>query len=83
MWDTQFEEQLRRFLPYLGAQEQLDQDAELRDFGLDSLAMVELLATLESAYQVRFADEALSLETFQTPAILWKTLSAARGTAGH
>jgi acyl carrier protein len=78
MWDTQFEEQLRRFLPYLAADEQLDDDTELRDFGLDSLATVELLALLENTYQVRFTDDALSLDTFQTPAVLWRTLAATR-----
>jgi acyl carrier protein len=76
MWDSQFEVLLRRFLPYLSAQEPLEADAPLRDLGLDSLATVELLASLESSYRVRFADEALSLETFATPAILWRTLSA-------
>jgi acyl carrier protein len=82
MWDSQFEELLRRFLPYLSAQEPLAADARLRDLGLDSLATVELLASLESSYQVRFSDEALSLETFATPAILWRTLSAILQPAG-
>ena len=82
MWDSQFEELLRRFLPYLSAEEPLEADARLRDFGLDSLATVELLASLESSYQVRFSDEALSLETFATPAILWRTLSTILQPAG-
>jgi acyl carrier protein len=81
MWDIQFEQQLRRFLPYLAADEPLEADTELRDFGLDSMATVELLAELESAYQVRFADDALSLETFQTPTVLWQALDATRAAA--
>jgi acyl carrier protein len=81
MWETRFEELLRRFLPYLAADEPLHEDARLRDYGLDSMATVELLSALESTYQVRFQDQALSLETFETPAILWKVLSAIRQTA--
>jgi acyl carrier protein len=81
MWDSQFEEQLRRFLPYLGADEPLEEQTELREYGLDSMATVELLAGLESAYSVRFTDDALSLDNFQTPAVLWQTLTATRATA--
>ena len=82
MWDTQFEASLRRFLPYLSADEPLEEDMQLRDYGLDSLAGVELLSLLERTYDVRFADEALSLATFETPGILWKALSAIRVPTG-
>ncbi|NUR60838.1 MAG: acyl carrier protein [Catenulispora sp.] len=78
MWDERFEESVRRFLPYLPAEEELGADAPLRDFGLDSLATVELLSVLEDAYDIRFRDEALSLATFETPEVLWKTLSRMR-----
>ncbi|EEP74798.1 acyl carrier protein [Micromonospora sp. ATCC 39149] len=81
MWDNRFAELLRGHLPFLSPDEPLEQDARLRDFGLDSLATVELLAELEREYQVHFADQALSLETFATPAILWKTLSGLTGAA--
>lgn len=76
MWDVQFEEIVRRFLPYLPADEPLERDTVLREYGLDSLATVELLAMLENAFRVRFRDEALSLETFRTPEVLWATLAA-------
>jgi len=82
MWDSRFEELLRSHLPYLSAEERLEPDAQLRDFGLDSLASVELLSGLESGYGVRFQDEALSLSTFETPAVLWKTLSAVVASQG-
>ncbi|WP_435053316.1 phosphopantetheine-binding protein [Kitasatospora phosalacinea] len=72
---------MRRFLPYLPADEELVADAPLRDFGLDSLATVDLLSVLEDAYEVRFQDEALSLATFETPETLWKTLSRIRAEA--
>ncbi|GLW58807.1 hypothetical protein Kpho02_43860 [Kitasatospora phosalacinea] len=81
MWDERFEESVRRFLPYLPADEELVADAPLRDFGLDSLATVDLLSVLEDAYEVRFQDEALSLATFETPETLWKTLSRIRAEA--
>jgi len=80
MWDD-FEMTVRGFLPYLSADEALDRDVELRDLGLDSLATVELLAALEDRFQVRFRDEALSLDTFRTPAVLWEALSASLGSA--
>ncbi|MGP4012656.1 phosphopantetheine-binding protein [Streptomyces sp. 4N124] len=74
-WDQQFEDLLREYLPFLSSDEPLTADTELRDAGLDSLATVELLGSLEAAYDVRFVDEALNLETFATPATLWGTLS--------
>jgi hypothetical protein len=38
--------------------------------------VVELLATLESGYDVRFRDDALTMETFATPGVLWGVLSS-------
>lgn len=73
-WDQQFEETLREYLPFLPADEPLTADTSLRDNGLDSLGTVELLGTLESQYNVQFTDDALSLETFATPAVLWAAI---------
>lgn len=73
--DDQFEAILRKFVPFLSADEPLTDDSVLRDLGLDSMGTVELLATLESSYGVRFTDDALSMENFATPGILWRTLS--------
>ena len=53
MWDERFEELLRRHLPYLAPDEALEPDLPLRDYGLDSLASVELLSALEKAYGAR------------------------------
>ncbi|SBT43779.1 phosphopantetheine-binding protein [Micromonospora auratinigra] len=75
MWDQRFETILRQHLPFLGPDEPLLGGTSLRDSGLDSLAMVELLATLESEYNVRFLDEAMSMETFATPQTLWSVMS--------
>ncbi|MFE0201189.1 phosphopantetheine-binding protein [[Kitasatospora] papulosa] len=73
-WDPRFEELLRAYLPFLTVEDELTPDTELRDAGLDSLATVELLGALEAAYDVKFLDEALNLETFATPASLWGAL---------
>ncbi|MFG2842991.1 phosphopantetheine-binding protein [Kitasatospora sp. NPDC048296] len=75
MWDQKFEETLRRFLPFLPPGEQLENDTPLRELGLDSLGTVELLGNLEAAYDVRFLDDALTPETFETPGVLWKTVA--------
>ncbi|MET9854944.1 acyl carrier protein [Streptomyces sp. NPDC006450] len=75
MWDKQFEETLRHHLPFLPSSQELLPDADLRDLGLDSLGTVELLAALESAYGIRFVDDALSLENFSRPDALWSVLS--------
>ncbi|MFB7465289.1 phosphopantetheine-binding protein [Streptomyces sp. NPDC056224] len=73
-WDDAFEAVIRPFLPYLSPDEKLTGDAQLRDLGLDSMGTVELLAALEGAYDVRFLDDALKLENFASPDVLWKTL---------
>ncbi|NKZ08315.1 acyl carrier protein [Actinomadura latina] len=80
MWD-EFEKTIRPYLPYLPGDEPLPPDAELRDYGLDSLATVELLGALESRFETRFPEEALSMETFRTPSVLWSALSASLGPA--
>ncbi|MEU1486927.1 phosphopantetheine-binding protein [Streptomyces sp. NPDC005752] len=76
MWDAQFEEILRTFLPFLPPQEPLTTDEELKDLGLDSLGMVQLLGTLEEAYQVRFRDSALTMGTFRSAGVLWETVES-------
>lgn len=75
-WNTDFESILREVLPFLAADETLGADEDLRGLGLDSMGIVELLAGLEGHFGVRFANSALSMETFSTPGILWKTLAS-------
>lgn len=75
MWDSTFDETLRTFLPFLPAEEALTTETPLREYGLDSLATVELLAVLEQSYNVRFEDDALNLETFENPGRLWTALA--------
>jgi acyl carrier protein len=76
MWDSTFDETLRSYLPFLPAEEALTTETPLREYGLDSLATVELLSVLEQSYNVRFEDDALNLETFENPGRLWTTLAA-------
>ncbi|GAA2571458.1 MULTISPECIES: acyl carrier protein [Streptomyces] len=78
MLDSQFEEILRRYLPHLRANQPLKPDMRLRDVGLDSLAMVELLSAVEKEYDIRLDDRAMTMETFETPATLWRAVDAAR-----
>jgi acyl carrier protein len=81
MWDAQFELLLRKYLPFLPVDAELSPDLGLREFGLDSLGVVDLLMAVESDYGVRLAEDALSLETFATPAALWDVLSRTREAA--
>lgn len=80
-WDRKFEEAIRGQLAFLPPDEPLEENADLRDLGLDSMGTVELLSALESAYDVRFVDDALSPETFASAGSLWRTLSALVGAA--
>ena len=81
MWDQQFEEMLRGKLPFLTSGEPLPADANLRDRGLDSVGIIELLSMLESTYRVRFTNDLLRLETFTTPAALWSSITTLRESA--
>jgi acyl carrier protein len=78
MWDEQFERLLRQYLPFLPADMKLPPDLGLREFGLDSLGVVDLLMAVESEYDLRLTEDVLSLETFATPAALWDVLSRTR-----
>ncbi|WLQ35050.1 phosphopantetheine-binding protein [Streptomyces castrisilvae] len=80
-WDEAFEAVIRPFLPYLSPGEKLSDDSRLKDLGLDSMGTIELLAALESAYSVRFLDDALKLENFASPDVLWNTLITKTETA--
>jgi acyl carrier protein len=82
-WDGRFEGILRKNLPYLSDDEPIRGDLRLFDLGLDSIGVVELLATLEREYSVRFVDDALSMETFATPDTLWGELSTMIGAVTY
>lgn len=75
MWDEQFEVLLRNHLPFLPVGEELLPRLDLKEWGLDSLGVIDLLVSLESAYGIRLTDDILSMDTFATPAVLWDVLS--------
>lgn len=79
MWDEKFEKVIRKHLPFLSDGEELGPEMGLRDLGLDSMGTVEVLADLEAEYDVKFLDDALDMENFETPRKLWETLSRSRG----
>jgi acyl carrier protein len=81
VWDEQFEVLVRRYLLSLAADEELLPDLDLFEFGLDSLGVVDLLVSLESAYGVHLTDDFLAVDTFTTPAVLWDALSRIQSAA--
>jgi acyl carrier protein len=81
-WDEVFEAMLRPHLELLEADSPLVADLDLRDAGVDSLALVEILVSIEDTYEVEFPDELLTVETFRTPGSLWAALCTVRSTVG-
>lgn len=71
MWDSKFEGILRPHLPLLKADQPIASELGLRDVGVDSLALIELLVTVEDTYEVEFPDELLTADTFRTVGTLW------------
>jgi nodulation protein F len=80
MWDEKFEVLLRKHLLFLAPDEELLPDLDLREFGLDSLGVVDLLVSLEFAYGIHLTDDFLAMDTFATPAALWAALSGIQNT---
>jgi acyl carrier protein len=79
MWNEQFEDLLRTHLPFLPGDEELRPELDLREFGLDSMGVVDLLVSLESEYCVHLTDDMLTMDTFATPGALWVALAGLQG----
>ncbi|GAA4294344.1 hypothetical protein GCM10023086_06370 [Streptomyces venetus] len=77
-WDDRFEALLRDALRFLPRDEALRPDLDTNAAGLDSMAMVELLLSLETAYDISMPDEFLRPETFASPGALWEAVCAVR-----
>jgi nodulation protein F len=75
MFNAEFETVLRGHLPFLGPDEKITADLPLREMGLDSMGIVALLVDLEGAFDVRFHDDALVIEVFNTAGTLWTVLA--------
>ena len=78
MWPAQFEELLRRTLPALGVEE-LKPETQLFEFGLTSLAMVQLIVNLEQLFELESIDDMLEIDTFRSPATLWDAVERSAG----
>ncbi len=80
-WDEAFEAVIRPRLRSYGNEQPLAPDLDLRDAGVDSLALVDLLIAVEDAFGIEFPDELLTGATFRTPAALWAAVSTLRARA--
>ncbi len=78
-WDARFEALVRAAAHRFPADADLAPDTELLDWGLDSLAIVGLLAGIEATYGSGLPDEALNYDTLSTPGALWRAVSALPG----
>ncbi|MFJ9636507.1 acyl carrier protein [Streptomyces sp. NPDC101178] len=74
--DPRFTEALTPFLKFLNGQE-IDPQASLRGYGLDSMQAIELLFALEDAFEVTLPDDAMNDATFATADALWRAVSEA------
>jgi acyl carrier protein len=77
-WEQDFAELVTGVLPPAARTAPLDPGLDLRRAGLDSMASIELLVRLETAYAVRFPEEVLTAKTFATPGALWRVLETLR-----
>lgn len=77
-WDTAFETILRPHLVRLDPGVALAPGLELRQLGVDSLALIELLVSIEDTFDIEFPDELLTGDTFRTPATLWSAVQSLR-----
>jgi acyl carrier protein len=62
--------------------EQLPEDANLFEAGLDSLAMVNLMLAIEDNFGVELPDAMLSRDTFSTVASLRRAIEHLQATVG-
>jgi acyl carrier protein len=75
--EATFESALRRNLPQLAGMEQITDETPLRDVGLDSLGMVNLLLDLEETFSVLFDDADLDQSAFETIGSLRRLVDSA------
>ncbi|MEU6459536.1 acyl carrier protein [Streptomyces sp. NPDC048594] len=78
MWDERFEYVLRGSLPYPDVDVEFRTDTDLRDLGLDSLGVVDLLAELEKIYRVNCMDLVLDAENLTRVGDLWQVVRRSR-----
>lgn len=76
-WPPEFEKLLREHLSALDDDQPLSLDLNLADHGLDSLATVGLLVSLEELFEVAIPDELLQQTSFRDPGAIWQLLESA------
>jgi acyl carrier protein len=78
MLDPAFEALLRKHVKYLSNTQPLDEDHLLQEYGLDSLASVNLLLDIEDTYDIVMPDKYLVEATFSTAHALWNVIEQLR-----
>lgn len=73
-WPAEFEKTLRAYLPLLDKEQPITPDLVLADYGMDSLATVNLLLDLEEEYAVSIPDERLTSIMSADAAGMWAAL---------
>lgn len=76
VWDERFEGILRNHLRLLASSASLRPEANLGGLGLDSLTSIQLLISLEEAYEISVPDELLSQDLFETAGSLWTAIDS-------
>ncbi|MFF9350165.1 phosphopantetheine-binding protein [Streptomyces sp. NPDC014734] len=79
-WDDRFESLMRDALRLLEPGAPLLPDLRTVDHGLDSLAMVGLMLSIEDAYGISMPDDLVEPRLFSTPGRLWGFVSELRDT---
>ncbi|MDN0197618.1 phosphopantetheine-binding protein [Streptomyces sp. S.PNR 29] len=79
-WDARFEALVRAALRLLEPDDPLPPDLRTADYGLDSLAMVELMLGIEETYEISIPDDVVKPQIFATPENLWNVVSELCGT---
>lgn len=77
-WDPHFEELLRSHLRLIDDGDTLRPDSDLRELGLESMSIVQLVFQIEDDYRVTIPGEELNAATFATPGALWQVVTRLR-----
>ncbi|WUT01588.1 acyl carrier protein (plasmid) [Streptomyces sp. NBC_00708] len=76
-WNARFEAILRQGLPGLGKERTPDADVPMESYGLDSMALIGIVSSLEAAYGVSLAGQVVVPVHTLTAGQLWGIVSAA------
>jgi acyl carrier protein len=74
-WSRQFEDVLRACMK-APSDTRIEPDTRLRDLGIDSIEIVELIMVLEDEFNVEISDDLLTPATFETAGTIWGLLCA-------